>query len=334
MTNIESGWPEPRFLDLPNLRMAIYEKGTPHPDRPSIVLCHGFPEIAYSWRECLEPIARAGFHVITPDLRGYGKTGMPDNDPRDESGVTLYDMPHLCGDLAHLLDALDLKQAVFAGHDWGGIVIWSLPFYHPDRIAGLIGVNTPFIPRLRQDPIVAMRAAMGDDMYIVDFQNYGKSEAQIEKDIPRALRCFYRGPAKDGTRSMPVGSEWDNFALLKILEKDESNWPGERLMTDNDFEHYVTAFTETGFRGGINWYRNFSRNWELSKNFEQKISHPCLMICAENDRILSPAMAEGMPKYVADLETHIIKNCGHWTQTEQPEALNHHICDWLKRRFS
>ena len=334
MTQIEPNWPAPRYLDLPDLRMGIYEKGAPRSDRPSVVLCHGFPETAYSWRDVITPLAQAGFHVIVPDQRGYGETGMPHSDSGDESGIPLYDMPHLCGDLVNMLDALDIEQAVFAGHDWGGIVIWALPFYHPERIAGLIGVNTPFIPRLRQDPIAAMRAAMGDDMYIVDFQIYGKSEAQMEQDVARTLRCFYRGPSADGRRETPTGPEWENFALLKILEKDEASWPGARLMSDTEFAHYVDAFTKTGFRGGINWYRNFTRNWELSADFEEKITHPSLMICAENDRILSPAMAEGMPKYVADLETYVIKNCGHWTQTEQPQALSAHMCDWLQRRFT
>lgn len=321
-------WPEEKYIELPDLTMAYWEAGTPSPSRPSIILCHGFPEIAYSWRYILPEIAAAGFHVIAPDQRGFGKTGQPHNDPQTADGVALYDMPHLCGDMAHLLDALGLERAVFAGHDWGGIMMWQLPFYYPERIAGLIGVNTPFIPRLTLDPIDAFRAALGDDMYIVAFQKYGIAEAKLDADIARALRCFYRTGAGPQTEQ-----PWSHFELLNILDLDEATWPGKPLLSAADFAVYEEAYTQSGFRGPINWYRNFSRNWELSASFEQKVSMPSLMISAENDGFLPPSMAEGMGKYVDDLEKHIIPNCGHWTQNERPAELNALMIDWLTRRF-
>ncbi len=325
-------WPQSRILELPNLHMAIYEAGTPRADRPSVILCHGFPEIAYSWRHILPKIAAAGFHVIAPDQRGYGETGNALNDDGTEQSVPLYDMAHLCGDMDHLCAALEIEQAIFVGHDWGGIMIWQLPFHHPERIAGLIGVNTPFIPRLAQDPIDAFRAVMGDDMYIVAFQDYGKAEAALERDVAKSLRSFYRKAGMLHTDA-PHNPDFTNFAILKILESDEAGWPGDVLLSDEDFAIYKNAFEKTGFRGPINWYRNFSRNWRLSKNFEQKVTQPSLMICAENDLVLPPSMAENMPKYVQDLETHIIPDCGHWTQNEQPEALATLMIDWLTRRF-
>lgn len=328
-------WNAPRYLDLPDLRMAVFEAGAPRDDRPSVVLCHGFPEIAYSWREIVPPLVEAGFHVIAPDQRGYGHTGAAASDKGDAESVALYDMPHLTGDLAAMLDALGVEQAVFAGHDWGGIVIWQLPFYHSARVAGLVGVNTPFIPRLQMKPIDAMRAAMGDDMYIVAFQEFGHAEAQMEADVGHALRCFYRKSGSiDSADKTPPGAEWENFKLLKILAMGEESWPGEVLFPPDVFAHYEAAFTRSGFRAPINWYRNFNRNWELAADFEQKIDVPSLMICAADDRVLPPSMAEGMPKYVGDLETHIIENCGHWTQNEQPEKLAGHMTDWLTRRFT
>ena len=326
-------WPQPKFLDLPDLRMAVYEQGEGLP----IVLCHGWPELAFSWRHQMAALAHAGMRVIVPDQRGYGLTGNALNDGGGEADVPLYDMPHLCGDLVHLLDALQLEQAVFVGHDWGGLVTWQLPFYHPERVRGLIGVNTPFIPRLTQDPIAAMREAQGDNMYIVAFQDYGAAEKVLEADVARSLRFLYRRSARraDGSPPPPPAHKgWENFALLELLQTEESSWPGEELLSAAEFQVYEQAFRRTGFRGGINWYRNFSRNWQLSESFPTQIPHPSLMICAADDRVLSPAMAEGMDKYVPDLETHVIADCGHWTQAEQPAALNRLIVDWVKRRFA
>ena len=132
-------WNSPKYIDLPDLRMAVFEAGTPRDDRPSVVLCHGWPEVAYSWRKVVPQLVQAGWHVLVPEQRGYGFTGKALNDAGDESGVPLYDMEHLTGDMAHLLDACGLEKAVFAGHDWGGIMIWQLPFFQAERIAGLIG---------------------------------------------------------------------------------------------------------------------------------------------------------------------------------------------------
>ena len=335
MPNHMINWDEPEFLQLPDLRMAVYQAGTPNSGKPSVVLCHGFPEIGYSWRHIVAPLVEAGFHVVVPDQRGFGYTGQAFSDAGDAASVPLYDVAHLCGDLSALLNALNVEKAIFAGHDWGGLVTWQLPFYHPDRIAGLIGVNTPFIPRLAQDPIAAFRNAMGDDFYIVAFQEHGMVEAVMDSDPARALRCFYRGSNPTETQGVPeLGPGWENFAILKILESDEATWPGKQLLAPADFDHYHRAYARSGFRGGVNWYRNFTRNWEMSANFEQKVDVPSLMICAEHDTFLPPSMAENMPKYVADLETHLIRACGHWTQNEKPQELADLMSDWLVRRFA
>ena len=331
-------WNSPKYIDLPDLRMAVFEAGTPRDDHPSVVLCHGWPEVAYSWRKVVPQLVQAGWHVLVPEQRGYGFTGKALNDAGDESGVPLYDMEHLTGDMAHLLDAYGLEKAVFAGHDWGGIMMWQLPFFQAERIAGLIGVNTPFIPRLSLDPIELMRGALGDDVYIVMFQNYGQAEAVLDADPALPLRCLYRQSASgpQAQTPMPAGSAeiWEKIQLLNMIQQDEATWPGIPLLNDADFAYYVDAYKRSGFRGGINWYRNFTRNWQATEGIEQIVPQPSLMICAADDRVLPPSMAEGMPAYVSDLETHIIDNCGHWTQNEQPEALSALMLDWLARRFA
>lgn len=321
-------WKRPKFRDLPGLRMAYWEAGNKKADRPTIVLCHGFPEIAYSWRHLMPALAEAGFHVIAPDQRGYGFTGPALDDNGTPDDVPLYDMEHLCGDLAHLLDALEIEKAVFCGHDWGGLVVWQMPYLQPARVAGIIGVNTPLMPRFPADPIELMRTALGDDMYIVAFQNFGPPEAALEVDIGRSFRLFYR--RGDG---QPASGPWSNFALFKILEMPETDWPGTPILKPEEQSIYEDAFRRSGFRGPINWYRNFTRNWEMSADQDPKISQPCLMICADRDPFFPVESSLPMQAHIADLETQTIQNCGHWTQTEQPEALARLTVDWLTRRF-
>ncbi len=327
-------WQNPKYLDLPDLRIAVFEAGEKRDGMPSLVLCHGWPELAYSWRKVVPLLVEAGLHVIVPEQRGFGMTGKALNDSGDESGVPLYDMKHLTDDMAHLLDAYAIDKAVFAGHDWGGIMIWQLPFHHPDRIAGLIGVNTPFIPRLSDDPIQLMRGAMGDDFYIVMFQDYGRAEAVFDSDPARLLRMMYR-QSGGLEQDIALPSEaWTRIELLNMLKDDEAKWPGVPLFNAEDFQYYLDGFQRAGFRGGINWYRNFTRNWQMSEGVTQKVVQPSLMICAADDRVLPPSMADGMSTYVDDLETHIIEKCGHWTQNEQPEQLAALMQDWVMRRFA
>ena len=323
-------WHKPKYIDLPDLRMAYWELGTASHDRPSIILCHGFPEMAYSWRSVMPVLAEAGFHVIAADQRGYGFTGPALSDDNTVASVELYDIAHLCGDMANLLDGLGLDKAIFCGHDFGGIMTWQLPFYHPERIAGLIGVNTPYIPRLALDPIVAFRAALDDDMYIVAFQEFGRAETMLDKDISKALRLMFRDNGfKDD--NAPTGV---NYELLQVFQQDESEWAGNLIFDQSEIDYYIAGFEKNGFRAPINWYRNFSRNWQQSKDFVQSIDTPSLMVCAANDAIIPPSMAEGMNKYIHDLETYTIENCGHWTQNEQPDQLNNILSEWLIRRFT
>ena len=330
-------WNAPRYLDLPDLRMAIFEAGSPKAGQPSVVLCHGWPELGYSWRHIVPPLVQAGFHVIVPDQRGYGATGNALSDKGDEASAPLYDMEHLCGDMANLLDALNVEQAVFVGHDWGGLMTWQLPFHHPSRVAGLIGVNTPLIPRGTQDPITTFRDILGDDFYIVVFQDYGRAEAVLEGDVGAALRFLYRKSDPDAPPFTPKPEHkemWDKVELINLVQLDESQWGGKLLFEAKDFAYYENAFKRTGFRGGINWYRNLTRNWQKSADFPTTIDVPSLMICAADDRVLPPSMADGMSEYVSDLQTHIISDCGHWTQNEQPEQLASLMAEWLSRRFA
>ena len=317
--------PEPTMIKTNGIDMAVYEAG-PKEGLP-VVMCHGFPELAYSWRHQIPALAAAGFRAIAPDQRGYGLTSRPEN-------VRDYDMPHLTGDLAGLLDALGLKKAIFCGHDWGGLIVWQMPIYHPDRVAGVIGVNTPFLARPPIDPIMGMRAMFGENMYIVYFQKPGLADAALAQNVEKAFRFFMRKNGVSAAEYAKLPKEARNLELINAIQADESMWPGEPLLTPAELNVFVDTFTRTGFTGGINWYRNMTRNWELSGTMEQKVHVPGLMIMAEDDIVLSPAMADGMERFVPDLERVLIKHCGHWTQQEHPEETSAAMIDWLKRRFA
>lgn len=320
-------FPEPYYVDTNGLKMAVYEEGPK--DGTPVVMCHGFPELAYSWRHQLPAIAKAGFRAIAPDQRGYGNTG----GPKGQENVPLYDLEHLTDDLAGLLDALEIDKAIIAGHDWGGMVVWQMALRHPDRISGVIGVNTPFMPRGPIDPIEAMRMMMGEDMYIVYFQKFGVAEAMFDADVRRAMRFWYRKSAMKLADYDKLPAEQKTLSFLQGFKADESTWPGEQLLNEEELDYYTRAFEKTGFEGGINWYRNFTRNWKNSEGIVEKVNVPSLMISAADDIALRPEMTIGMEQYVPDLEKHLIEDCGHWTQSEKPEELNALMVDWLKRRF-
>ncbi len=319
------GMPEPKMVKTNGIDMAIYEAGPK--DGVPVVLCHGFPELAYSWRYQIPALAAAGFRAIAPDQRGYGLTSRPEN-------VEDYDMAHLTSDLAGMLDALGIDKAVFAGHDWGGIVVWSMPLLHPNRVKGVIGVNTPFLARPPIDPIMGMRALYGENMYIVYFQKPGEADATLARDVGKTFRFFMRkgGPTAEEYAKLP--KEQRNLELVKALQSDESTWTGELVMKPEELQVFIDTFTRTGFTGGINWYRNFTRNWVESGKIEQRVHVPGLMIMAEDDIVLSPAMADGMERFVPDLEKVLIRKCGHWTQQEHPEETSAAMIGWLKKRFS
>jgi len=323
--------PPVRYAKTNGIEMAYYEVG-PRKGVP-VIFCHGFPELAFSWRHQLRAFEAAGLWAIAPDQRGYGLTKGP-------AEVEAYDIENLTADMVGLLDHLGVEKAVFCGHDWGGIVVWQMPLRHPERTAGVIGLNTPFMARAPADPIAIMRHRMGDEMYIVHFQKPGEADAVLDADVAKAMNFFMRRPIlgetppSAGLATERKPGDPSVFALIKILEAyDPALDPREKFLTDDEFAAFVESFERTGFTGGINWYRNFTRNWERSANIVEKVTVPSLMVMAENDAVLPPSAADGMEAYVPDLEKTLIRDSGHWTQQEKPEAVNTVIMDWMNRRF-
>ncbi len=336
MTALDDLMPPVQFADTNGVRMAYYEVG-PRRGIP-VIFCHGFPELAFSWRHQLRAFEAAGIWAIAPDQRGYGLTKGP-------AEVEGYDLAHLMGDLVGLMDHLEIDKAIFCGHDWGGIVVWQMPLYHPSRVAGVIGLNTPFIPRAPADPIEIMRRRFGEEMYIVQFQRSGEADAILGADAAKTMNMFLRrplasdGPASGGLAGGALGEGEANtgvssFALVNALKDyDPAVDPREHFLSPQEMTVFADTFTRTGFTGGINWYRNFTRNWDAAEGVPEKVLVPSLMIMAEKDAVLPPAAADGMEVYVADLEKVLIKGSGHWTQQEKPDEVNRVLMDWLARRF-
>ncbi len=344
MSDLIDAMPPVQYAEVNSLRMAYYEVGPRGVGTP-VVFCHGFPELAYSWRHQLKAMAAAGRWAIAPDQRGYGLTPGPE-------AVEAYDMEHLAGDLVGLLDHVGAEKAVWCGHDWGGIVVWQMPLRHPDRTAGVIGLNTPFIPRSPADPIAIMRARMGEEMYIVHFQKPREADEILGRDAGKTMNFFMRRPMptavaggdnplaafssehSKGMASVRKPGEASVFPLVRMVEAyDPALDPRPKFLTDAEFDVFAETFERTGFTGGINWYRNFTRNWERSADLPATVEAPSLMVMAEKDAVLPPSAADGIERYVKDVEKVLVTGSGHWTQQEEPEQTNRIILDWLDRRF-
>ncbi|MFQ6003984.1 MAG: alpha/beta fold hydrolase [Woeseia sp.] len=300
--------------------MAVYQQG----DGPTVILLHGFPELGFSWRHQLPALAAAGYRAIAPDQRGYGATDKP-------GSVGDYTIQDLIADLTGLLDALSFESAVFVGHDWGALVLWQMALLEPDRMTGLINLNIPFIARTPIDPITLMRDYLGDDFYIVNFQDANEADLKCDADPAHVFDVLMRRnqATRAGFESLP--KEKKVFSLLAALARSEPN--GEPLLSEAERATYTEAFTAGGFTGPINWYRNWSHNWSSTADVQQTVNVPTLFIGAEDDVIVPTAQIEAMKPYVVDLEIQMIEGCGHWTQQENPEAVNQLILDWLARRY-
>ncbi len=320
--------PKHRFVDTNGIRMHIAEQGA----GPLVVMCHGFPESWYSWRHQLAALAEAGFRAVAPDMRGYGRTDRPDEIDR-------YTLLHLVGDIVGLIDALGAEQAVIAGHDWGAPVAWHAALLRPDRFRGVIGLSVPFIPRGSARPTDVMPQTDEALFYQLYFQPQGLAEAELEADVRRTLRrLLYSAsgdvPRRDGQVSENAGMVPRHGGFLTRMV-DPSTLP--LWLTEEDLEFYAAEFSASGFRGGLNWYRNIDRNWELLAPFAgARVSVPALYIAGDRDLVVA---FRGIDKLIANLShfvprlqrTIMLPGCGHWTQQERPAEVNAAMVEFLRQ---
>ncbi len=319
-----AAFPEVQRIRTNGITLEVYEAG-PKTGLP-IVLCHGFPELAYSWRHQISALAAAGYHVIAPNQRGYAGSDKP-------ADVAAYDIHHLTADLTGLLDHFGIHKAVFCGHDWGGLVVWQAPLLHPTRVAGVIGVGVPFLPRAPEDPIVTFRRMWGERMYIVDFQHSLEADAVFGSDPARVFDVLMRKNPLSLSEFNLLPHEDKVADLVKRIQAGPGQ--GERIGSPEDLKFYAETFRRSGFTGPINWYRNWSRNWSSTAHVRQHVSVPALFIKAGNDLATAaiPDIESLMVGHVNDLEVREVPDSGHWLQQEYPVEVNGFLLDWLKRRF-
>ena len=305
-------FPEPTMISVNGVELEVFEVGREHRGRP-IVLCHGWPEHAFSWRHQMPALADAGYHVIVPNQRGYGKSSKA-------SEVTEYDVEHLTGDLVALLDHFGYDHATFVGHDWGAMVVWWLALLHPDRVDGVIALSMSYMDRGERPWVEAMEEMLGDDFYFVDFNRRpGVADAALEANTARFLRNLYR-------KNVPIAVPEPGNAMVDLAEADTPL--GDPIMSDRELAVFVAAFESSGFTSNINWYRNVDRNWHLLADVDPNIDQPALMIYGARDLV---ARNERLADVVPNV-TEVELDCGHWIMDEMPDATNRAILTWLERQ--
>ena len=316
-----------RTVEANGIHLHIAEQG----EGPVVVLCHGFPESWYSWRHQLAALSAAGFRAVAPDMRGYGQSDRP-------QAVDQYTLLHLVGDMVGLLDALGVEKAAIAGHDWGAPVAWHAALLRPDRFRAVIGLSVPYRHRSSIIPTSVMPRRDDAIFYQLYFQTPGVAEAELERDVRTTLaKLLYSASGEvphHGGRASDVGMvSRDGGFLTRMLSP--SVLPA--WLTDADLDFYAGEFTRAGFRGGLNWYRNIDRNWELMAPFAgAKVNVPALYMAGDRDlvvafRNMDKAIAN-LAQYVPQLRGSIIlPGCGHWTQQERAAEVNTAMIDFLRR---
>jgi pimeloyl-ACP methyl ester carboxylesterase len=301
-----------RFVRANGIEMHLAEQGA----GPLIVLCHGFPESWYSWRHQLSALAGAGYRAVAPDMRGYGQTEQPPEIER-------YTQLHHVGDMVGLVEALGETEAVIAGHDWGAAVAWNAALMRPDVFRAVIVLSVPYSPRSDVPPTPALRAMAGENfMYMLYFQTPGVAEVELERDVRSTLRRLLyaaSGEAPAAWRAVMPRRE----TLLEGMP-DPVTLPA--WLTETDLDVYAREFERTGFRGGLNWYRNLDRTWELMAAYQRaKVTPPALFIAGDRDLVIEMRRSafDALPITVPNLRKRVLlPGCGHWTQQERPAEVN------------
>ena len=316
---------EHRQIQVNGLDMHVALAG----EGPTVLLCHGFPECWYSWRHQLIALAEAGYRAIAPDMRGYGRTSAPES-------VDSYTILHLVGDMTSLLDALRVDRAVIVGHDWGSMVAWSAALMRPERFRGVVGMSVPFMPRMPMKPTEMMKAMAGDRFfYILYFQEPGIAESELDPQVRLLMRKMMSSISGDAKHDA-FDRELPKTAMFMDGMTDPSELPS--WLSKDDLDVYVGEFERTGFRGGLNWYRNFDRNWELTAAWQgAKVTIPALFIGGLSDPVVTmgtegegPAVA-ALPALCEDLRGKIlIEGAGHWNQQEKPAETNAALLEFLE----
>jgi pimeloyl-ACP methyl ester carboxylesterase len=308
-------------LQVGALRMRVAMQGS----GPLVLLCHGFPESWYSWRHQLTALSAAGFRVVAPDMRGYGGTDAP---PDAES----YTMLHIVGDMVELVDVLGESEAVIVGHDWGAPVAWSAALMRPDMFRAVVGMSVPFNPPDRVDMLSALEKQGVRTFYMQYFQTPGLAEKEFEADPEATIRRVAFSMSGDGPGRVVAGVLPPGAGLLDCTVDPESlpEW-----LSQDEIAYVAGEFARTGFRGGLNWYRNFRRTAELMAPWQGCIiRQPSMFIAGAKDDVLkfpgSQARVENLRSVLPGVRgCHILDGAGHWIQRERPAEVSDLLIKFL-----
>ena len=292
---------------------------------PLVVLTHGWPESWYSWRYQIPILAAAGYRVVAPDMRGFGGSEAPQD-------IASYDVLHLVEDLAGLLPECGADEAVIVGHDWGAVVAWHCALVHPDRFRAVAALSVPHFGRPGNAPTRVWKQRYGDNFYYILYhQQPGIAEAEYDANPRGLLEMLYAAP--DTPREPP---------LITDAGKNAGGWIGRwgrpsqspDWLTAADLDYYVEEFRRAGFRGGLNYYRNFDRNWEITTGLDQVVHVPALFIAGDQDLTVAhlglDQLRERMGHFVPDLRGLVwLEGAGHWIQQERHQACNQALLSFL-----
>ncbi|AKV04290.1 Epoxide hydrolase [Labilithrix luteola] len=307
-----------RTVETNGIHLHIAEAG----QGPLVLLLHGWPESSYSWRHQIPALAAAGYHVVAPDVRGYGQSDRPE-------AIEAYRMKALLADFVGLLDALGEETAVVIGHDWGATIAWICAALHPERFRAVAGLSVPYLGRAPMLPTQLFKSIFGEKwFYVLYFQEPGVAEAELEADIPRTMRTILAGAALDPTAPANQAKRAGDGLLTGIdVPSSLPTW-----LTEEDLAHYSKELAASGFRGGLNRYRNMDRDWEeLPELATARVEQPALFLVGECDPGRSFAPTDAMTALVPNLkEVRVIPGAGHWIQQERPAEVNAAIIEFLR----
>ena len=312
-----------RDIVVNGIRLRVTEQG----DGPLVLLCHGWPELAHSWRHQLPALAEAGYHAVAPDMRGFGGSDAPHD-------VQSYSVLHLAGDMVGLVAALGEREAVIVGHDWGATVAWNSALLRPDLFRAIVAMSVPYRPRGPAPPLAMLRAAGLHNFYWLYFQPQGVAEAEFERDAAATLRRILGAvgsgrPRRDPGQALMV-PEGGGFLDLMPEPVPVPSW-----LDEADLAVMADAYRHTGFRGGLNYYRNLDRNWDLLAPWQGAlIRQPALFIAGTQDVVIKTSIGqkglEALPQTVPGLRrTVMVEGAGHWIQQERPQEVNAALTSFL-----
>jgi pimeloyl-ACP methyl ester carboxylesterase len=286
---------------------------------PLVLLCHGWPELWYSWRHQLPALAAAGFRAVAPDMRGFGRTTAPDD-------IAAYSILHTVGDMVALVEALGETRAVIVGHDWGAPVAWHAALMRPDIFTAVAGLSVPHRRRGLAVPLETLKAAGKSDYYWIYFQEPGLAEAELERDVRASVRRILYFGSGDTPREHKMSFYVDRQKGCLGPSIDPVALPP--WLSEADIVVFATEYQRTGFRGGLNWYRNIDRNWELTAAWHgATIRQPALFIAGTRDAVITGSLGQRALDELASVvpnltQTILIEGAGHWIQQERPDAVN------------